>query len=79
MLHPDKTFPEQAVIIEVLEPGWMPRGRVTLRAVGPRRYSEPEAPFESACPNGLVTYTAVTMEGTLPVFEIWIPNSGDDE
>jgi hypothetical protein len=57
----------------------MLRGRVTFRAVGPIRYSEPEVPFESACPDGLVTYTAVIVEGTLPVFEIRMPNSGDEE
>ena len=72
-----QAFPEQAVIVEVLAPGRMLRGRVMFRAVGPIRYSEPEAPCDSACPDGLVTYTAVIVEGTLPVFETRIPNSGD--
>jgi hypothetical protein len=74
-----QAFPEHAVIVAVLEPGRMLRGRVTFRAVGPTRYSEPEAPRDSASPDGDVTYTAVMVDDALPVFVIRMPNSGDDE
>jgi hypothetical protein len=53
-------------------------GRVMFRAAGPRRYSEPETPDDSACPDGEVTYTAVIVDEALPVFEILMPNSGWD-